>query len=129
MLDGIEKSLPEGMVLNRDVFRQAEFIERSLDNVLEVLRDATIIVTVITSVVRMPISFIVGLAGPLRGDPTAPESMLATMGPLTLVSMRNNVLPAVTYSVFMSGPAKARFVITSSEIGMRPSSLPAGEMT
>lgn len=47
VLDGIEKSLPEGMVLNRAVFRQAGFIERSLDNVLEVLRDATVIVTVV----------------------------------------------------------------------------------
>jgi CzcA family heavy metal efflux pump len=47
LLDQVETSLPEGMVLNRDVFRQADFIERSVHNVTDVLRDATIIVTVI----------------------------------------------------------------------------------
>jgi len=46
-LNQIEASLPEGMVINRAVFRQADFIERSVTNVLHVLRDATIIVTVI----------------------------------------------------------------------------------
>jgi HME family heavy-metal exporter len=46
-LDGVESALPSGVVLNRDVFRQSDFIERSLDNVIAVLRDATIIVTII----------------------------------------------------------------------------------
>ncbi len=47
LLDQVEASLPEGMVMNREVFRQADFIERSVHNVVDVLRDATIIVTVI----------------------------------------------------------------------------------
>jgi len=46
-IDQIEASLPAGMVINRKVFRQADFIQRSVNNVLVVLRDATIIVTVI----------------------------------------------------------------------------------
>jgi len=46
-LDQIEPSLPTGMAINRAVFRQADFIQRSVTNVLLVLRDATIIVTVI----------------------------------------------------------------------------------
>jgi CzcA family heavy metal efflux pump len=46
-LDQIEPSLPRGMAINRAVFRQADFIQRSVTNVLVVLRDATIIVTVI----------------------------------------------------------------------------------
>lgn len=46
-LDQIEMSLPEGIAINRDVFRQSHFIERSVNNVIHVLRDATIIVTVI----------------------------------------------------------------------------------
>ncbi|TJY71277.1 hypothetical protein E4J89_03145 [Arthrobacter sp. CAU 1506] len=59
----------------------------------------TIIVTVITSVVSMPISFIIGLAGPLMGDPTSAESMLATMGPLTLVSMLlSSIFSAIGYA-------------------------------
>ena len=47
LLDRLGPALPEGVVLNRDVFRQAEFIERSVHNVTDVLRDATIIVTAV----------------------------------------------------------------------------------
>ncbi|HKQ46856.1 MAG TPA: efflux RND transporter permease subunit [Phycisphaerae bacterium] len=46
-LDEIEKSLPAGIVLNRKVFRQADFIDRAVRNVRHVLRDATIIVAII----------------------------------------------------------------------------------
>jgi CzcA family heavy metal efflux pump len=46
-LDQVEKSLPKGMAINRNVFRQANFISRSVTNVAHVLRDATIIVAVI----------------------------------------------------------------------------------
>jgi Cu/Ag efflux pump CusA len=46
-LDQIEKSAPKGIVLDRQVFRQSRFIERSVSNVVVVLRDATIIVAVI----------------------------------------------------------------------------------
>ena len=46
-LDEIEKSVPAGIVLNRKVFRQANFIERSVRNVQHVLRDATMIVAII----------------------------------------------------------------------------------
>ena len=46
-LDQVEASLPPGMRLNRQVFRQADFIQRSVTNVLHVLRDATIIVAVV----------------------------------------------------------------------------------
>ncbi len=46
-LDQIEKSLPAGIEINREVFRQSHFIERSVTNLMDVLRDATIIVAVI----------------------------------------------------------------------------------
>ena len=46
-LDQIESTLPAGMAINRQVVRQADFIERSVTNVMHVLRDATIIVAVI----------------------------------------------------------------------------------
>ncbi len=46
-LDQIEKSLPEGIAINRDVFRQSHFIQRSVDNVVKVLLEATVIVAVI----------------------------------------------------------------------------------
>jgi CzcA family heavy metal efflux pump len=46
-LDQIEKSVPQGVAINRNVFRQSHFIERSVNNVAHVLRDATIVVAVI----------------------------------------------------------------------------------
>lgn len=47
MLDQVERSVPKGIEVNRQVFRQSDFIERSVNNVLHVLRDATIIVAII----------------------------------------------------------------------------------
>ncbi|MDQ7012639.1 MAG: efflux RND transporter permease subunit [Planctomycetota bacterium] len=73
LFDQIEPILPEGVVLNRDVVRQSHFIERSIDNVLHVLRDAVIIVaiililfllnvrTTIITLTALPISIAAGL--------------------------------------------------------------------
>ncbi|MBY0261315.1 MAG: efflux RND transporter permease subunit [Phycisphaerales bacterium] len=47
VLDQVERAMPSGIVLNRDPFRASRFIQRSLGNVLVVLRDATIIVGII----------------------------------------------------------------------------------
>lgn len=47
VLDQIEKTMPKGMVLNRDPFRAARFIERSVNNVVRVLVEASVIVAVI----------------------------------------------------------------------------------
>ena len=47
MLDQLEPSVPKGMQINRQVFRQSDFIDRSVTNVLHVLRDASIIVAII----------------------------------------------------------------------------------
>ncbi len=46
-LDQIEPTLPKGMRLNRHVMRQANFIRLSLENVLHVLRDAAIFITMV----------------------------------------------------------------------------------
>src|SRR5688572_8118017 len=46
-LDQVEAGMPKGMRLNRFVMRQADFINLSLRNVVNVLRDASIFVTVI----------------------------------------------------------------------------------
>lgn len=47
VLDQVEKTMPDGMVLNRDPFRAARFIERSVNNVVRVLIEASVIVAVI----------------------------------------------------------------------------------
>jgi len=75
VLDDVEKSLPAGVILNRKVFRQTNFIQRSVDNVVKVLKEATIIVAVIlilfllnvrTTVITLtalPVSLAVALLG------------------------------------------------------------------
>ena len=47
MLDQLESSLPEGLKINRQIFRQSDFIRLSIKNVTHALRDAAIIVSVI----------------------------------------------------------------------------------
>ena len=52
-LDQVEPGLPHGMKLDRHVMRQSDFINRSLDKVTEVCRDAAIIVAVILALFLM----------------------------------------------------------------------------
>jgi CzcA family heavy metal efflux pump len=47
VLDELQTSLPEGMVVRRDIFRQADFIETAIDNLTRALRDGGILVVVI----------------------------------------------------------------------------------
>lgn len=47
ILSGFEKTLPAGVTLQRSIFRQADFINVAVDNVLEALRDASIFVLII----------------------------------------------------------------------------------
>lgn len=68
-------AIPSGMTLNRHVMRQADFIGTAIDNLLTVLRDAVIIVTVvlvlfllnvrttIITLTALPLSLGVGLLG------------------------------------------------------------------
>ena len=47
LLDALEPSLPAGVQVNRQIFRQADFIGLAVNNVVKALRDAAIIVSVI----------------------------------------------------------------------------------
>jgi CzcA family heavy metal efflux pump len=47
VVDDLQASIPEGMVIRRDVFRQADFIETAIDNLTRALRDGGILVVVI----------------------------------------------------------------------------------
>ena len=47
VLDDVERSCPEGIFINRQVFRQSDFINLAIHNVVFALRDAAIIVSVI----------------------------------------------------------------------------------
>ncbi len=47
LLDQLEPTLPEGLQINRQIFRQADFIDLSVSNVVHALRDAAIVVSII----------------------------------------------------------------------------------
>ena len=46
-LDRLKASLPEGIAINRGIFRQADFISLAVDNVFEALRDGALLVVII----------------------------------------------------------------------------------
>ena len=46
-LDALQKELPEGMTIDRKIFRQADFIEVAVDNVIKALRDGGLLVVII----------------------------------------------------------------------------------
>jgi CzcA family heavy metal efflux pump len=46
-LDALQKELPAGMTIDRKIFRQADFIEVAVDNVIKALRDGGLLVVVI----------------------------------------------------------------------------------
>jgi CzcA family heavy metal efflux pump len=47
LLDSLEPALPSGLSINRQIFRQADFIGLAVNNVVKALRDAAIIVSII----------------------------------------------------------------------------------
>ncbi|NUN05302.1 MAG: efflux RND transporter permease subunit [Bdellovibrio sp.] len=46
-LQDLEKSLPEGAILSKDLFKQSNFIQAATNNVIEALRDGTFLVFII----------------------------------------------------------------------------------
>lgn len=49
-LDDIQRTLPAGMLIDKHVFRQADFIQRALDNLLNALRDGSLLVVLVVLV-------------------------------------------------------------------------------
>jgi CzcA family heavy metal efflux pump len=72
-LDMIQQALPHGITVHTDLFRQADFIEVAIGNMLEALRDGAVLVTVILflflwnvrttliSLAAIPLSLVVAL--------------------------------------------------------------------
>lgn len=93
VLDQLVATLPAGARLNRDVFRQSHFIERSVTNVVRVLIEAALIVavililflmnvrTTIITLVAIPVSLAVAL---LLMDGTGIGLNVMTIGGLTV---------------------------------------------
>ncbi|OJH35738.1 efflux RND transporter permease subunit [Cystobacter ferrugineus] len=75
VLDDIQRTLPQGMVINRDIFRQSDFISVAVHNVSVALRDGAILVAVILlvflmnlratfiSLMAIPLSLVVAVLG------------------------------------------------------------------
>ncbi len=72
-LDGIQRTLPEGMRIQRNLFRQADFISVAIRNVTHALRDGAVLVavilflflfsarTTIISLAALPVSLLVAI--------------------------------------------------------------------
>ncbi len=67
VLDSLEASLPRGMKLQRDLFRQADFIQLAVDNVKSALRDGALLVIfiVLLFLTSVRATFITAIAIPL----------------------------------------------------------------
>jgi len=74
-LDDIQRTLPTGMVIDKHVFRQADFIQRALDNLIGALRDGSLLVVLVVllflanlrasliTLVALPISLVAAVLG------------------------------------------------------------------
>jgi len=74
-LDDIQRTLPQGMVIDKHVFRQADFIQRALDNLMGALRDGSLLVVLVVLVflanlraslitlIALPISLVAAVLG------------------------------------------------------------------
>src|SRR5712671_4825882 len=54
-LDDIQRTLPAGMKIDKHVFRQADFIQRALNNLLGALRDGSLLVVLVVLIFLMNI--------------------------------------------------------------------------
>ncbi len=86
MLDVLEPTLPVGVEVNRQVFRQSDFINLSVSNVVHALRDAAIIVTVIV------LLFLLNLRTTVITLVAIPLSLAAGLLVLDMLGMTVNVM-------------------------------------
>ena len=93
VLDDVQRALPPGMVIQRDVFRQSSFISTAIENVAAALRDGAIMVALIIlfflangratliSLASLPVALVVAVLA-LKGFGTTLNTM--TIGGLTI---------------------------------------------
>ena len=88
MLANVQASLPEGMQIDTHLFRQADFISVSIDNLMEALRDGAILVVVIVFVFLISVraTLITLIAIPLSLV-TAILAMKATGGTINTMTL------------------------------------------
>jgi CzcA family heavy metal efflux pump len=72
-LDDIQRTLPAGMTIDKHVFRQADFIQRALDNLMSALRDGSLLVVLVVLI------FLANLRASLITLVALPISLLAAV--------------------------------------------------
>ena len=72
-LDDIQRTLPQGMTIDKHVFRQADFIQRALDNLVGAMRDGSLLVVLVVLV------FLANLRASLITLIALPISLLAAV--------------------------------------------------
>lgn len=91
VLDSIQSKLPEGMTINKDIFRQANFIETAVANVLHALRDGSILVIIIVVVflanIRASLITLVAIPLSLLAAVLTLQGLGATINTMTLGGM------------------------------------------
>jgi len=85
-LDQLATSVPAGVVINRQVFRQSHFIQRSVDNVVKVLVEASVIVAVIL------ILFLLNVRTTIITLTALPLSLAAALLTLDVLGLTLNVM-------------------------------------
>jgi CzcA family heavy metal efflux pump len=86
LLDSLEPSIPSGIEINREIFRQADFIGLAVNNVVKALRDAAIIVSLILAL------FLLNLRTTLVTLTALPLSLAAGLLALDLMGETINVM-------------------------------------
>ncbi len=85
-IDDIQRTLPTGMRIDKDVFRQADFIERAFNNLLGALRDGAILVTLVVFL------FLVNIRASLITLIALPLSLIAAVMGMNLVGFTLNTM-------------------------------------
>ena len=91
-LDALQRELPAGMTIDRRIFRQADFIEVAVDNVVAALRDGglLVVVVVVLFLANLRAAAITLTAMPLslaRRDPGAARRAAPRINTMTLGGM------------------------------------------
>lgn len=85
-LENLARGLPEGVELKNDLFRQEWFIDAGLENVLEALRDGTILVVIVLAL------FLMNLRVTIITLTAIPLSILATVIVFRALGLSINVM-------------------------------------
>lgn len=90
-LDEIEAALPRGMTLDRTLFRQADFVEAAIHNVLGALRDGSLLVVLVMLIflanVRASLITLTALPLSILASVLALKAIGATINTMTLGGM------------------------------------------